>query len=264
MDTTLQRARWFGYREKFIDLCKIFTTNEIQREFTNLADIEIDLWDQFEGIQNGELQIENIIIPAQDSILRPTRSNVATFAKVEFARRWTKQQLGIFDKNTVDKNNKIIREFISNNKFIESNIARTDKESSCSYALVKTADVKKLMDALAQSIFLMQPFSLNAHIIEHLLASQKEIPIILMKGNRERKFDSSNRINNIHQGPDKSEISARKYMGDTEVVIDKDKINIQIHYIVPKKEGAVRAEIGQYMFAIFTPGKQSYYVRGKL
>jgi len=33
MDTNLQRARWFGYRSKYIDLCKIFTTKEISVEF---------------------------------------------------------------------------------------------------------------------------------------------------------------------------------------------------------------------------------------
>ena len=38
MDTNLQRARWFGYREKYIDICKIFTTSEISREFTNLSE----------------------------------------------------------------------------------------------------------------------------------------------------------------------------------------------------------------------------------
>ena len=43
MDTTLQRARWFGYRSKYLDLCKIFTTDEIAKEFTVLAEVEDDL-----------------------------------------------------------------------------------------------------------------------------------------------------------------------------------------------------------------------------
>ena len=54
MDTNLQRARWFGYRSKYIDICKIFTTNVIAREFTNLSEVESDLWEQFNSIQNGE------------------------------------------------------------------------------------------------------------------------------------------------------------------------------------------------------------------
>lgn len=32
MDTNLQRARWFGYRQKYIHLCKIFTTPTIAQE----------------------------------------------------------------------------------------------------------------------------------------------------------------------------------------------------------------------------------------
>ena len=59
MDTNLQRARWFGYREKYIDLCKIFTTENIAREFTTLSEMEADLWEQFYSVQSGEMKIDD-------------------------------------------------------------------------------------------------------------------------------------------------------------------------------------------------------------
>ena len=258
MDTTLQRARWFGYRNKYIDVCKIFTTEEIAKEFTNLADTEIDLWDQFESVQNGELNIGDILINAEDTTLKPTRSNVAKFKKVNFVKRWTKQQLGIFDKVLVLKNNKVIEDFINSNHFIETSVGRNDGNSSAKYQIIKSKDVIKLILSV-DSIFDMSPFN-RKRILEEL-SEVDDVPVILMNNERKRKFDSQNRVNNIHQGPDKTELEDRKYNGDTEVIIDKSKINIQIHNILPKKD-TERPEFKQYMFAIFAPKTKSYFMKG--
>ena len=61
MDTTIQRARWFGYRSKYLDYCKIFTTKQIQIEYSALTESENDLWDQCYSIEKGELTINDII-----------------------------------------------------------------------------------------------------------------------------------------------------------------------------------------------------------
>ena len=42
MDTTLQRARWFGYRNKIQNITRLFTSNELRR-FFNTNNHE-DLW----------------------------------------------------------------------------------------------------------------------------------------------------------------------------------------------------------------------------
>ena len=87
MDTNLQRARWFGYREDYIDLCKIFTSESISREFTNLSEMESDLWEQFYAIQNSEMSIDDILIHAGDTKQRPTRKNVANYHKRSIATK---------------------------------------------------------------------------------------------------------------------------------------------------------------------------------
>ena len=259
MDTTLQRARWFGYRSKYIDICKIFTTEEIAKEFTNLADTEIDLWDQFESVQNGELNIADILINAEETSLKPTRSNVAKFKRINFVKRWTKQQLGIFDKLLIQRNNAIVENFINKNNFIDTSIGRTDGNPSAKFQNVNSKDVIKFILSI-DGVFDMFPFNRKALLEE--VASIDTVPVILMNNERKRKFDSQNRINNIHQGPDKAEVDERKYNGDAEVVIDKSKINIQIHNILPKKDSD-RPEFKQYMFAIFAPKTKSYFMKGE-
>lgn len=84
MDTNLQRARWFGYRSKYINICKIFTTAEIAQEFTNLAEIEDDLWDQFSDVENGTLAIDDILIQSENTKQSPTSKQRVKYKKVAF------------------------------------------------------------------------------------------------------------------------------------------------------------------------------------
>lgn len=46
-DTLLQMGRWFGYRIGYEDLARLYTTKEIAFKFSELADIEDELRDQF-------------------------------------------------------------------------------------------------------------------------------------------------------------------------------------------------------------------------
>lgn len=44
VDTTLQRARWFGYRETWMDVLEVYISDSIYSSFKNIADVENDIW----------------------------------------------------------------------------------------------------------------------------------------------------------------------------------------------------------------------------
>ena len=44
-DTLFQRARWFGYTEKYIDLCKIYMPKDLAEKFIEGDNIKIDVKD---------------------------------------------------------------------------------------------------------------------------------------------------------------------------------------------------------------------------
>ena len=46
-DTLMQMGRWFGYRDGYLDLCRIFTTKEIIQNFQQISSAEKDLKEQF-------------------------------------------------------------------------------------------------------------------------------------------------------------------------------------------------------------------------
>lgn len=259
MDTNLQRARWFGYREEYIDICKIFTTSEISREFTNLSEIETDLWEQFRAMEEGEMKIKDIIIKAEDTNQKPTRKSVASYNTVSFSG-WMRQRVGIFDGNQVKNNNQLIEKLLNNSSFSDTSVGRKDDRKTAEYAYIEKEKLGDLIDHI-QAIFDMDPFEREP--LRDLIESYEEIPVIVMKDVRKRSFQD-NKISFIHQGADNSDSEKAIYQGDRYVIIDDTKVNIQIHKILPmrKKDKKELKEYIQYMFAIYVPKDKKYFVRG--
>jgi hypothetical protein len=47
-DTLMQMGRWFGYRPGYIDLCRLYTTNDLVEWFEHIADASEDLREEFD------------------------------------------------------------------------------------------------------------------------------------------------------------------------------------------------------------------------
>ncbi|MDB6124559.1 MAG: hypothetical protein JWQ71_3552 [Pedosphaera sp.] len=51
-DTLMQMGRWFGYREKYIDVCRLYTTAELLEWFTHIAAASEELQREFDHMVN--------------------------------------------------------------------------------------------------------------------------------------------------------------------------------------------------------------------
>lgn len=266
MDTTLQRARWFGYRSKYLDLCKIFTTDEISKEFTVLAEVEDDLWEQFEDVEKGLLEIKDIIIQAENTKQKPTAKNKAKFKKISFRNRWVKQKFIVTNDTERSTNNEYIQNLITS-------VTNWTKTTNGSNIGVETAQytifTAEQLNGLIQSIetaFDREPF--NKATIKELVGTS-DIPVILMWTDDDNKTRyrsiyqdaAKDRIKALHQGANTTDIEKLTYLGDQKVVVDPNKINIQIHYISPGLSKHDRLRKDQYMFAIYMPKDKIYFVK---
>ena len=93
-----------------------------------------------------------------------------------------------------------------------------------------------------------------------------------MKGDekeiRKRSFYPDNKIYALQQGADNADPEKAIYQGDRYVIMDNNKVNIQIHKILPMrrnkdtKDKKESKEYIQYMFAIYVPKNKKYFVRG--
>ena len=269
MDTNLQRARWFGYRQKYIHLCKIFTTPTIAQEFTALAEIEDDLWSQFAEVENGSLKIDDILIQSDKTKQNPTSKARVSYNKVSFKNRWIKQRILIENKSQIDANNDLIDQMISSCVWKVTTAGSRIYQETAQYTTLSSEQPKQLIN-LIQSVFDFEPFQRKALID---LLGKDNLPVILMwkhddtektKKRYRSMYPNTYRIKALQQGADSSIVDKVTYEGDSSVVVDKDKINIQIHCVTPgyvkgKQELPDKA---QYMFAIYLPKEKVYFVKG--
>lgn len=266
MDTNLQRARWFGYRSKYLDLCKIFTTVDIAKEFTVLAEVEDDLWEQFDDVENGVLEIKDIIIQADNTTQKPTAKNKAKFKKILFKNRWIKQKFLVVDDAEISANNAHVEELISSiSTWMPTTSGSTNGSFTAKYALFTAEQLITLIQSI-DTAFDREPF--NKRPVLELMGSS-DIPVILMwtDDNSKVRYRSiyndaaHDRIKALHQGANTTDTSRLTYLGDQKVIVDPDKVNIQIHYISPGLSKSNRLQKDQFMFAIYIPKDKIYFVK---
>ena len=74
-------------------------------------------------------------------------------------------------------------------------------------------------------------------------------------------YPDSNKIKALMQGADSKDKDKIIYEGDSSVIVDRNKINIQIHKVMPIINHQDKPEFTQYMFAIYIPKEKTYYVK---
>lgn len=267
MDTNLQRARWFGYRKKYIELCKIFTTAEIAQEFTSLAEIEDDLWDQFSEVEMGQLEISDILVRSDNTKQKPTSKNRVDYKKVNFKNRWIKQKYLIMDDAQIRTNNDAIDDLISKTSWNPTEVGSRNSNETALYAVLESETMKQLIN-IVQLVFDYEPFQKKALLD---LFGQENVSVVLMwksdDDSESRKryrslYPASNRIKALQQGADSSIADRITYEGDSNVIVNKDQINIQIHCIKPGYKGEQPLDSKtQYMFAIYIPKEKTYFIK---
>ncbi len=262
MDTNLQRARWFGYRNKYLDLCKIFTTNEIAQEFTALAEIEDDLWEQFQDVENGNLKIDDILVQSDNTKQSPTSKQRVKYTKVSFKSRWIKQKFIVTDESKILENNKIIDSLFNNTEWNDTTFGSRNDSVTAQYAYFDAETLRKLITVIHDT-FDYEPFQKKA--LSNLLG-QDNIPIIRMGADKKPRYRTlypqDMKIKALQQGANSTDEDKITYEGDSSVIIDKNKINIQIYKITPgiNKESPMDSKT-QYMFAIYIPKEKTYFVK---
>lgn len=263
MDTNLQRARWFGYRNDYIELCKVFTTEIIKSEFSNLANIENDLWSQFYMAEAGEISLNDIVIDGDETNLNPTRGNVAQYKKAKFGKLWNNQMYVTFDINQINKNNAAFDSLMYSCNVIETSAGRLDGKVSAYYSMI---DKNKFIDLINNTdyIFDVNPFNGKTSLIAAIDGYDEVCIEIMFDGDlkevRKRSFNG-NKVSALQQGADTININHQKYKGDSYVIANAKVPCIQVFKILPEINGEVKNEFKQYMYSIHFPVKHSVFVK---
>lgn len=85
IDTLYQRARWFGYKKDYFDLCRVYMTKDLKQKFINTVENENDMWTSISAFLLTKLDIKNFprIFTLNNDKLKLTRTSVSKTITVE-------------------------------------------------------------------------------------------------------------------------------------------------------------------------------------
>lgn len=113
VDNTEQRARWFGYKAHYLDVCRVFTTKDIKDDFSSILEHDEDMWASIERAQERGIpfkEMPRIFKLARSAFLSLTRKNVARTENFALSE-WKPQRYFMSDKKTAEANATVISEF---------------------------------------------------------------------------------------------------------------------------------------------------------
>ena len=114
-DTMEQRARWFGYKSDYLDVCRIFVTAQLRDDYTELLRHEDDFWETLRRNQRQGLSIREwprMLSLDTNMGLKPTRSNVASYRRFR-GGGWDIQNRLIEDAAVAARNVRNMRSFFA-------------------------------------------------------------------------------------------------------------------------------------------------------
>jgi hypothetical protein len=117
MDTLMQMGRWFGYRPGYLDLCRLFTTQELYNNYEIIAYSVDNLISQFDemNLQKSDPEHFGLKIATDPHILISARNKIRTGTdyQSDFSNSMTQTRLMDADQDIIEENYNAVDELLS-------------------------------------------------------------------------------------------------------------------------------------------------------
>lgn len=134
VDTVQQRARWFGYKEDILDLCRIFATRNILDCFSEIRIHEDEMWETIENSNSNGTNFKEMkrLFVLSDK-LRMTRTSVGKTEKYTFTS-WKPENKFLQNENGRKHNTELLNNLKT--QYIECGLAKKDYTGENSLHLI--------------------------------------------------------------------------------------------------------------------------------
>lgn len=253
VDNTEQRARWFGYKRNYLDICRVFTTSQIKKDFHDIYEHDEALWDTIQKNLNAGKEFKDIprIFLNNSNLLRLTRPNVAKEERLEYGQ--IRQQNSFILDESIQKENSLLFDELR-----KANVNRCNVKSFGSYNHLYIEDLP--YEQLFEEVLSKFKFPSKCNFDNEFFTNLAQIfkigkisPVIDVVFMRYDNLNVGNRTvdadGNIESGLMIGHSS--KYVGDRKIPDYKPNImQLQVHMIKPKN-----SEIDYYSpcFAFYLP-----------
>lgn len=254
VDTTAQRARWFGYKSSYLDLCRIYAVTKIIKEFRDIREHENDLW---ETVRDANLQgthfkdIARIFVLSDN--LKMTRSNVAK-TKTFVYKPWNIQKSIYLDTDYARSNLAILDSFRSEHAEKLKKVI-FGSEASSPYLILEDISYNEVrIDVLEKFLFpnrsaLQKEMATKLYTLMHKKGIDPRIDVIWMRDGALSQHDvCDGDITNYMVGrrPDDSK-KPTVYAGDRYQFIKTGTMQLQIHMIQDRLTSLVSPALALYI-----------------
>lgn len=240
VDNTEQRARWFGYKSKYIDVCRVWASQAIKDDFSAIAESDEDMWSSIQRhITTGKSfkEMARLFVLQNDVShkLRLTRTAVAKTEEVSWTE-WKKQKFYQKDESIALSNLNLLESLKEELKPI---LKLEDFGASQKDLFAYDIDLGDLIERYLDSFVFDNDENIRIDVVKKIWNLRKEKNeeckadiVWLRKDEREsRTVKDDYSYNNIFQPYND------KYIGDARLCdAHQNRIQIQIHYIKPVNE----------------------------
>jgi hypothetical protein len=247
-DTMEQRARWFGYKEGYLDLCRIWMTDQLRDIYVDLLRHEDDFWESLERHKRQGIPITEWprFFRLDSDNLRPTRSEVARSERFRITG-WRIMQPSIpaINPSVVEENLQVVDAFVAGRK-PESIVL-----GNIEHHVYRNLPLDQVIDMLVSRVQSGRDWD-TEYVSEYLRRLQFGnilgcIDVVLMRANDDSTFRSpgdNGRINPM-QGRNRRPGDPNYYPGDAN--IHNDMPQLQIHRYRYREGGPRTCSLALYM-----------------
>jgi hypothetical protein len=262
-DTLEQRARWFGYKSSYLDVCRIFLTERLLGRYAELLRHEDDFWEALKRNQNQGILVREwprmFRLDMDTWELRPTRKQVADYRAFR-GTGWETQSKISLDPKICRNNIHGIQRFFAKHPGVSKRFGNVEHQ------LVQDISPSILISELLSKLDLEGTNWDKSYIEEFLIRLQlgnalRAMDILFMSKGvfRERTVYENNRINPMSgYSFGRKPSDPNYYPGDEK--IHNNRVQFQVHLIRAFKED--KSVLGETSaLALYIPDDPQYDLR---
>lgn len=239
-DTMEQRGRWFGYKQSYLDLCRIFTTSQLRDDYTRILRHEDDFWEALRRNERQGLSIREwprMLALDVSKGLRPTRTNVAAYRSFR-GENWDVQRSLIEDESTATANVDAVRRFFALHPGVAQQFGNVE------HVVVEDCPTETVISDLLADIQDEGGSWDGAYTREYLArllvsGALPSLDVVFMSGGRvrSRRKGKEGQINPMQgRSPGRDPSDPAFYPGDE--YIHGGKVQLQVHVVRVRDSGA--------------------------
>lgn len=241
VDNTEQRARWFGYKAHYLDVCRVFTTKDIKDDFTSILEHDEDMWASIERAQERGIsfkEMPRIFKLARSAFLSLTRRNVARTENFALSE-WKPQKFFMKDKQSAISNATTVSSF---RQKYESAIRLKKYNNVQIHAVLSEQSYHTVFTELLSRLEYVEDEILNRKyfaLLDDALTKLELDPPVDIYWVRDiehstRKIHEDGSIQQLFQGRNPNISSQLYYNGDRSLADEEpEHIQLQIHFVKP-------------------------------